>query len=144
MPSRCLSALDPTRIDSDGDGLTDAAEAKAGSAFDIDPGTAIGAPAGGGIDADRDGLTDAFEQLSGSAPDRGRQRRGPAADAVEAALGTNPLLGDTDADGCWTAPRSTTASDPWPGSGPRREPGRAGAGRRRGRRGRTEHRARGI
>ena len=40
--------LNPTRIDSDGDGLTDAVDAKAGSAFDIDPGTAVGAPAAGG------------------------------------------------------------------------------------------------
>ena len=104
--------LNPTRIDSDGDGLTDAAEAKAGSAFDIDPGTAIGAPAGGGIDADRDGLTDAFEQLSGSTPTVADSDGDRLSDAVEAALGTNPRLTDTDQDGVLDGAEIDYGSDP--------------------------------
>jgi hypothetical protein len=104
--------LNPTRVDSDSDGLTDAAEAKAGSAFDIDPGTAIGAPGAGGIDSDRDGLTDAFEQLSGSTPTQGDTDGDRVPDAVEAALGTNPRLADTDQDGVLDAAELGYGSDP--------------------------------
>ncbi len=112
----------PRMLDSDADGFSDAYEVKIGSAFDIDRGTAIGAPGPGGIDSDRDGLTDAFEQLSGSTPTVGDTDGDRVPDAVEVALGTNPQLADTDQDGVLDAAELGYGSDP-------RGPGQAlGAG----------------
>ena len=98
---------DPRRIDSDGDGLTDAVEARAGGASTSTraPPSAPRQPG----DRRRPGwVTDDFERLSGTdAQVDSDADRLP--DAVEAALGTNPRLSDTDLDGYRTAPRSTTA-----------------------------------
>jgi hypothetical protein len=86
---------DPRRMDSDGDGVTDAAESGSGGAYAIDP----GAPMGSNADADGDGLTDAFERLSGTLTTVVDTDVDRVPDAMEAALGTNPLQVDTDLDG---------------------------------------------
>ena len=97
----CPSAtavLDPMKLDSDGDRVTDGAECALGS----DPANAASKPAAPvpGTDADGDGLSDAFEAMIGTNPNAKDTDGDGLQDGWEyKGYGSNPLVVDTDGDG---------------------------------------------
>ncbi len=110
------TGTNPLRADSDGDGISDAAETAAG----LDP----LAP-----DTDGDGLPDAFESASGMSPLVNNDTDGTAGNgagedpdgdgltnAEECLHGTDPFNRDTDGDGVWDGDEVAQGSDPLDGS----------------------------
>jgi hypothetical protein len=99
---------DPRNADSDGDGIRDSVEVKAGT----DPSVADDH----GIDSDRDGLSDADEALYGSDPKDADTDADGLSDGEEALLGTAVDNADTDDDGKIDGDetvRSGTAPSQW-------------------------------
>ena len=99
-----VTTTDPTRADTDGDGLSDAEEPNLGT----DPNA---------FDTDGDGLGDGFEVTYGYDPltggDGALDPDGDGLDNLhEQAAGTNPLLADTDGDGLLDAFEVNNGLDP--------------------------------
>ena len=97
-PPLCAATADtdPLKRDSDGDRVLDGAECMLGS----DPMNAASLPAAG-ADSDRDGLPDAFETAIGTNPVLPDTDGDGISDGTEyRGYGTSPLLADSDADGC--------------------------------------------
>lgn len=104
-----LTSTDPLKPDSDGDGvldgaedpdgdgLTNAEEIEAGSAYDM-------------ADGDRDGLTDPQELENGTDPLRADTDSDGLMDGSELDLGTDPLVNDTDGDGILDGNETFTTS----------------------------------
>ena len=97
--------LDPSKSDSDGDGITDGAEVASLS----DPRDRRSLPH---PDADRDGLSDAVEAKYHTSPILADTDGDGASDAVEVAVGCNPLSVDSDGDGIFDGKEIELGSDP--------------------------------
>jgi hypothetical protein len=106
-PDEVGRATDPTRRDTDGDGLSDYFERKLSTidnALDpLDP-TDSGCPYGAELfDRDRDGLTDCEEVIKGTLYNNPDTDRDGIPDGIEFMMGTNPLqpqyMMDSDFDG---------------------------------------------
>jgi hypothetical protein len=105
------AGTDPFEADPDGDGLSDAAELMTGSdpfkADSDDDGIPDGAE-----DSDGDGLTDAAEVAAGTKPLTGDSDGDGLSDLDEIAAGTNPVEPDTDGDGLTDRVELLIGSDP--------------------------------
>jgi hypothetical protein len=84
---------DPSRADTDADGMTDGAEVMHGTT----PGLA--AFKFGKKDSDKDVLPDDLEKLIGTDPEASDTDHDGVADSLELSLGFDPLKWDTDGDG---------------------------------------------
>ena len=113
--------LDPAKIDTDGDGLSDYSEAWYGSdpfmndtdgdgiidglewnsnvSLRTDPRSGVNTPGYNPADTDGDGLSDSFEAMWGANAANPDSDGDGVPDAEELREGTNPLSNDTDGDG---------------------------------------------